>query len=94
MRECKKRDTSNMKRERERGTNREIMNWVSLRTKREKKRLIRKPDQVGPGLPLLGSLGSSCRDCLFVMAMAVIWPGFVVGLLAGVAGREGDLVPF
>ena len=77
------------------------MNWVRIRDKqsreRERKRLIRKPDQVGPGLPLLGSLcyGSSCRDCWFVMAMAKIWPGFVLlGLLAGVAGREDGPVPF
>ena len=47
----------------ERETQTEIENWVSLRTKREKKRLIRKPDQVGPGLPVLGSLCYvwSCR---------------------------------
>ena len=76
------------------------MNWVRIRDKqsreRERKRLIRKPDQVGPGLPLLGSLcyGSSCRDCWFVMAMAVTWPEFVLGLLAGVAGREDGPVPF
>ena len=36
------------------------MNWVriedTIKGERERKRLIRKPDQVGPGLPLLGSL--------------------------------------
>ncbi len=72
------------------------MNWVriedTIKGERERKRLIRKPDQVGPGLPLLGSL---CYGFSWlVMAMAEIWPGFVVGLLAGVAGREGGLVPF
>ena len=37
-----------------------IMNWVRIednqRRVRERKRLIRKPDQVGPGLPLIGSI--------------------------------------
>ena len=75
------------------------MNWVriedTIKGERERKRLIRKPDQVGPGLPLVGSLCYewSCRGCL-AMEKAVTWPKFDLHLLAGVVGRGGGPVPF
>ena len=76
------------------------MNWVriedTIKGERERKRLIRKPDQVGPGLPLLGSFcyGLSSHGCCFARAMVEIWPKYVLHLLAGVAGREDGPVPF
>ena len=77
------------------------MNWVRIKDKQRRerereRRLIRKPDQVGPGLPLLGSIcyGLSCRGCCFGTAVAVTWPKFAPGLLEEVAGRGGGPVPF
>ena len=76
------------------------MNWVRIRDtqsrERERKRLIRKPDQVGPGLPLIGSICYewSCRGGCSAMEMAVTWPWFVPNLREVVAGREGGPVPF
>ncbi len=51
-----------VKGERERGT-KESGIEVRVRTQGRRERLIRKPDQVDPGPPALGSLrcGSSCR---------------------------------